>query len=283
MKPTLLRICLAGAGLATGLAAAEPAIIAKARAFLGSEAALNGVTSVHMVGSMESIVDGSAAPASKARVDIVFQKPYQESLKIITGDQLARKVLDGYNGWQLTQANPPGGPAEFDPTQTQRLTILGVDQIRILRADTWENLRYYRGLEAAGGSTEDLGPATIDGMACEKVALRHSDLIVYYRYFDLATGRLVFTETYAGAKIHEAGELVVQGIRFPKKITVDEPTGGKVAHTTITIDSVTLNEPYPADFFATPTPPLPIHPAAPAAPATPAPAGAASSSAAPQP
>jgi hypothetical protein len=280
MKPTFLRICLAGAAWATGLTASEPAIIAKARAFLGTEAALDGVTSVHLVGSMESTLDGSAAPPNKATVDIVFQKPYQESLKIVTSDQLARKVLDGYNGWQLTQANRPGGPAEFDSKQAQRLTILGVDQIRILRADTWENLSYYRGLEAAGGSTEDLGPATIDGVACEKIALRHSDLIVYYRYFDLATGRLVFTETYAGAKIREVGELVVQGIRFPRKITVDELNGGKVAHTTIVIDRVTLNEPYSADFFAVPAPPLPMTPVTPA-PA--APAAAAASAAAPSP
>lgn len=274
MTPSFLRIFLAGAGLATGLTAAEPAIIAQARAFLGSEAALNAVRSVRMVGSMESVVDGATTAPSKAQIEIVFQKPYQESLKIVTGDQLARKVLDGYNGWQLTQAIQPGSPAEFDPRQAQRLTILGIDQIRILRADTWENLNYYRGLEEAGGSTEDLGPATIDGVACEKIALRHSDIIVYYRYFDRATGRLVFTETYAGAKIHEFGEIVAQGVRFPKKITVDEPNGGKVAHTTITIDSVTLNEPFSADFFATPAPPLPIHPA---------PAVAAPSAAAPQP
>jgi len=282
MKPSFLRISLFGAGLVTALggagspsqvSAAEPSILAKARAYLGSEEALNGVVSVHMIGTMQATLDVSsnaAAPANQAQVDIVFQKPYQESLKIVTKELLARKVLDGYNGWQLTQALAPGAKPEFSPSESQRLTILGPDQIRILRADTWENLQYYRGLDATGGSTEDLGPATIDGVACEKIALRHSDAIVYYRYFDAATGRLVFTETYAGAKIREEGEMVVQGIRFPKKITVDEPSNGKISHTTILIDRVTLNEPFASDFFATPVPPQPIHPtAAPAAPAAP--------------
>jgi hypothetical protein len=211
-------------------------------------------------------------------VDIVFQKPFQESLKILTGEQLARKVLDGYNGWQLVQIIAPGAPAEFDPTVPQRLTILGPEQIRILRADTWENLQYYRGLESIGGSTEDMGPATIDGVACEKIALRHSDAIVYYRYFDRATGRLVYTETYAGAKIHEQGELLEGGIRFPKTITVDEQSNGKVARTLITIDSVKLNEVFPASFFSTPAPPFPRHP-----PAAPAVAASATPDSAPKP
>jgi len=260
MNSFLFRIFFAGASLASCMSAAEPAIIAKARAYLGTEEALNAVNSVHMIGKMEGGVVGATTPPNVEQVDIVFQKPFQESLKIVTKEQLARKVLDDYNGWQLVQILTAGAPAEFDPTVPQRLTILGLDQIRILRADTWENLEYYRGLEAIGGATEDLGPATIDGIACEKVALRHSDAIVYYRYFDLETGRLVYTETYAGAKIREQGEIIVDGVRFPKTITVDEPAGGKPSRTVITIDSVKLNEVFPESFFATPAPPLPRHP-----------------------
>jgi hypothetical protein len=278
MNPSLFRICLAAAGWATGLSAAEPAIIAKARSYLGTEEVLTGVKSVHLVGKMESAVAGEKTPPNTEQVDIVFQKPFQESLRIVTREQLARKVLDGYNAWQLVQSLAPGAPAEFDPALPQRLTILGVDQIRILRADTWENLHYYRGLEDTGGSTEDLGPATIDGVACEKIALRHSDALVYYRYFDLATGRLVFTETYAGAKIHEAGDLMAEGVRFPRTITVEEQSAGKVVRTVITIESVKLNEVFPPSFFGTPAPPLPRHPAAEAAPAA---AAAASDSAKP--
>ena len=281
MNSSLFRIFFAGASLATGMTAAEPAIIAKAREYLGTEAALDAVKSVHMIGKMEGGLVGATTPPNVEQVDIVFQKPFQESLKIVTKEQLARKVLDDYNGWQLVQILTPGAPAEFDPTVPQRLTILGLDQIRILRADTWENLEYYRGLEQAGGTTEDLGPATIDGVACEKVALRHSDAIVYYRYFDLATGRLVYTETYAGAKIREQGEIMADGVRFPKTITVDEPAGGKPSRTVITIDSVKLNEVFPENFFATPAPPLPRHPPVATEGAVSAPAPSAATLAAP--
>ena len=150
---------------------------------------------------------------------------------------------------------------------------------------TWENLGYYRGIEAEGGSVADQGPATIDGVACEKVAFTHSPTVVYYRYFDQATGRLMYTETAGGLKIHEEGSQESGGIRFPQKIITTEPPPAAVPgqapsaprNTTLTIDHVTVNEVFPASLFAVPLPPLPSRPpvTAPVPPAPPAPAAAA--------
>ena len=79
MKSFLLSlIALAWAGLSP-VRADEPAIIAKARAYLGSEAALNAVTSLHLSGTVSG--ENPANTGSKdwsAKVEIIFQKPWQE-------------------------------------------------------------------------------------------------------------------------------------------------------------------------------------------------------------
>ncbi len=260
----------------------EPAIIAKARAYLGSEEALSGVRSVHLVGSFVAgtvpAAGSSAAPgtgASASTVDIIFQRPYQHHLVVTaiqtvpqnaraTDDQKAgiapgsgntsrviRTIaLNSYDAWEKVEVNnnPP------------QLGLLGKDQIRVLRADVWENLGYYRGLEAEGGHVEDQGPVTQDGVACEKVAFIHSPSVIYYRYFDRDTGRLVFTQTIGGLKIREEGMIVVSGIKFPQKIVTVEPQSAAnptPRTTTLTIDSVTVNEVFPTSEFSVPLPPLP--------------------------
>ncbi len=272
----------------------DPPIIAKARAYLGSEAALNAVQSVHLVGAFvnggaDKPAGAAVAPASASAVDIIFQKPWQHHLVVTatetvkapgiptdaqraglaaapeTKSTIVRTIaLDGYDAWERLQqnSNPP------------RLGLLNIDQIRVLRADVWENLGYYRGIQAEGGTVEDQGPATSDGVACEKIAFIHAPNVIYYRYFELATGRLVYTETAGGLKIREEGSLEAAGIKFPQKIVTTEPTvaGATPRTTTLTIDRVTVNEVFPSTLFAVPLPTVPERPPVPAAPAAAAPA-----------
>ena len=113
--------------------------------------------------------------------------------------------------------------------------------------------RFFRGLETRGGRIEDQGPVTIDGVACQKVAFVHAENIIFYRYFDLATGRLTLTETEAGGTLREQGELIAAGLRFPKSlVTTAKNPAGKVQTVTITVEKITVNEVFPASFFAVP-------------------------------
>jgi hypothetical protein len=258
MKTSLCCFLVAGLSCAAAGRADEPPIIAKARAYVGSEAALDGLRSVHLVGRMVVGTPGDPAKGESAQIDIIFQKPWQECVTVVSSEGILRTALDGYDGWHLEQRLAPGEPAAFDPHRVQQLTILDPERVKGLRTDTWENLSYYRGLEAAGGRIEDQGPATIDGVACEKVALVHSADTIYYRYFDRDTGRLVYSETVKGAKIRERGEIVAGGIRFAKTIDVVESQGGKERTTTMTIDQVTVNEVFPESVFSVPLPPLPL-------------------------
>ena len=231
---------------------ADP-IIAKARAFLGTEAALNAVRSVHFIGTMENQLMTPEGPKPvKTSLEIIFQKPYQQRITLTSPTLIETTALDDYEGWQR----------QLDPTKPKqwRLTVLAPAVVKNLRANTWENLCFYRGIEDRGGRADFVGPASVDGVATNKVAFIHERGIVFYRHFDQTTGRLVLTETDQGGRIKEDGEIIVNGVRFPQKVTTivkGRNAQGQMIEGTnvITFDKITLNETFPESMFE--TPPLP--------------------------
>lgn len=223
--------------------------IARARAAIGSEGALNQIRSIHFTGKLETTQKvPDATDPTKTRdeqlvlgIDIVFQKPDQQRMILRSDKVVETTALDGYDAWlRRTDAT--------DDKKWQ-LTLLDAQQVKRLRANTWENLSFYSGIERRGGKVEFGGEATIDGRACVKLVFTHAENIVFTRFFDQTTGRLVQTVTESGSEIREDGEIVVQGLRFPRRL-VTKSANGQVA--TITFDSVVVNQGFPADAFAVP-------------------------------
>jgi hypothetical protein len=237
----------AGVALAVGVTspAAEPAIIAKARAYVGAEAALNSVKSIHFVGSLVLADSADPKPSERAAVEIFFQSPEQQRVQSTTSKTIEITALDGYDAWQRQQDSA-------DATKWQ-LRLLGADQIKRLRANTWETLGFYRGIERHGGRIEDQGPTTFDGAACEKLAFIYAPTIIFYRYIELATGHLRSTETESGTTIREQGELTASGVKFPKTIvTVTKVGEARTQTITLTFEKITVNEPTSPKIFAVP-------------------------------
>jgi len=134
------------------------------------------------------------------------------------------------------------------------MTLLSGEQIKRLRANTWENLSFFHGIEQRRGTVNDLGTVTLDGKSCRKLAFDHSDGIVFTRYFDEATGRLLLTETENGIRIREEGEMVVDGLRFPRKIiSISKLNDGSERTVSIVFDKVIVNEPLADSLFTIPT------------------------------
>ena len=245
MSKAFAKILVCGSALAASFCLrAEPAAIALARAYLGPESTLDGITSIHYVGTLDREDPDNAGKAPvHATLDLIFVKPMGQRL-IATGDKVTMTtVLDGYDAWDLLRDN--ANPSRF------RLTWLKASEIKTLRANTWENLYYYRAPE--GGSVEDKGPATIDGIVCERIDFSHGSGLVYERYFDRDTGRLVVT-IRGPESFRETGEIRVDGVRFPKKIvSTTKPASGKDLISTASFDSITLNEPLAPGLFAVPS------------------------------
>jgi outer membrane lipoprotein-sorting protein len=248
MKLPPLRLLLAtGAALAFTVVprAAEPAIIAKARAYVGPEAALNGVKSIHFVGTLVTSSSIDPKSAERAAVEIYFQAPEQQRIQATSSKSIEVTALDGYDAWQRQQD-------ATDSTKWQ-VKLLSADQIKRLRANTWETLDFYRGIERHGGRIEDQGSTTMDGVGCEKLAFIYAPNIIFYRFIDATSGHLVSTETESGTTIHEQGELMAGGIRFPKTIvTVTKSNTGQTQTITLTFEKITVNEAFPAKQFAVP-------------------------------
>ena len=219
------------------LSAQTDATLQKARAYLGSEAALSAVKSVHYQGKLTTIVTDAAGEEIKAEAEIriTFAKPYYQRIEILATDKREITALDDYEAWQRIQN--PENEAQW------RLTILDAPQVRRLRANTWENLNFFNDITKIGGKIEDLGRVNIDGRSLHKIAFIHSPEVVFFRFFDPASGELVFSETDAGAIIRETGANRVAGVKFPAQVetTSMRPDGGKQV-VSVTFDSVKVNE-----------------------------------------
>jgi hypothetical protein len=224
--------------------------IAKARAWLGTESALNGVTAIHFIGTLE-MADPQVAGDGKAQAsdhlekmpaEIIFQKPYQHKMTVTRPKLIDVTTLDDYDGWARV--------TDRENAKKWKISLLNADQIKQLRANTWENLNFFGGLEKRGGVIKMGDDVKVDGIDCIKLSFYHSDRIVFHRYFDKSSGRLIKTETSSGGEIREEGEMVVEGIRFPKVI-INKSGSGQSSR--MTIEKIIINEKVPAAEFAVPS------------------------------
>jgi outer membrane lipoprotein-sorting protein len=244
---SLRRLFATGAALVSTMTvvAAEPAIIAKARGFLGTEAALNAVKSVHFVGTLVTADPADSSKQTRAAIEIFFQAPEKQRIQATSDKNIEVTALDGYDAWQRVQNLAKRGDWQ--------IKLLGADQIKRLRAGTWESLGFFRGIERHGGHLEDQGPASMEGIACQKIAFVYAPNIIFTRSFDQSTGRLVFTETESGGTQREQGETTVSGVRFPKTIiTTTKNSAGQTQTITLNFEKITVNEALPATLFAVP-------------------------------
>lgn len=236
------------ASAAARAAASAEQVIARARATVGSEASLKSLESLHYYGTLTTTAtdENGANHDVKVAIEIVFQRPYRQRIVATSENKIEITALDDYEGWQREQ----------DPADANRwrMTLLSGEQIKRLRANTWENLSFFSGIEQRHGNLKDLGTAEVDGKSCRKLAFEHGDGIVFTRYFDEASGRLLLTETENGIRIREEGELLVDGIRFPSKIiSTSALPDGSERTVTIVFDKVIVNEPLADSLFTVPS------------------------------
>lgn len=219
-------------------AAAAPADqwIAKARAFVGSESALDAVRTLHIVGTLEN------ETGAKVPVDIICEKPAQRLIKLTFEKVIKLTALDGYDGWEETR--------DLTNPSNWQLKLMDSSQIKRIRADNAETLNFFRGIEQFGGKIEFLGDAKVEGKDTVKLAYNYGPGIIFYRYIEKATGRQVLVETESGVTIHEEGEMIVKGVRFSKRI-INRNADGKT--NTLTIDSLTINDSFPRSIYAVPS------------------------------
>jgi hypothetical protein len=190
-------------------------LLQKARASIGTEAALNGVKSLLIEGTIRQYLyeenDSTKATQSDGTLRIFAQKKSQRRIEIVTDLREEVSVLNNFTGWhyinskQTTQQTQP----EF--------RNLNAAEILASRIETVEMLNYFLSAEILDGTITDLGIKEWKGQKARVLRVNY-DMVYYDRYFDPNTGKLLATETSYGIEIVENGDQVVSGIRFPKTV-----------------------------------------------------------------
>jgi hypothetical protein len=199
---------------------------------------------LRFIGALE-VVDAGQSSGGTVRIEIIFQKPYRQRITATSDNRSETTALDGYDAWQRVIGH--------EDSSRWEVNLLGPDQIKRLRANTFENLAFYRGLEQLGGRIDDLGEFSVDGVVCRKLAFVHGPGIVFTRSFELATGRLVLTETESGTQIREEGEIRAGDLHFPQRIiTTNSLPDGNTRTIIVTFSSVEVNPLIDAIAFALP-------------------------------
>jgi len=222
-------------------------VVAKARAYVGPDNSLNAVKSLHFTGRVVDAREGLKPVESS--LDYIIMKPYRMRLTQISELQVGNSteisteivILNNYDGSHHVKTG----------NFFWRATFLHENVIQRLRASIWQSLSFYRGIELVGGSVEYLGTANVDEVSYQKLAFRHEGGTIFYDYFDQDTGCCIFCETSDGEVLHFEGEIMTDGIRFPKKITMTiKEDGGKKHTITQDFERITVNETFSDDLFS---------------------------------
>jgi len=212
-------------------------IIAKARAYIGSEEKLGAINAIHYMGTYVDTNRGTTG-----QIEIYLQKPFRQRLEISEGDEVQTTAIDGYDGWKR-QVN------RSDPKKWQ-LVILEAGELKRMRANTFENLNFFRGIEKVRGTVENKGVVKSNGRDAHRLIFQYGVGLFYERLIDVNNGELLLTVNDQGLEIKEVGEIFVDGIRFPEKVIT--LVNGEIINT-VSFHSIKLNEDLEASIFELPS------------------------------
>lgn len=182
-------------------------LIAKARAQLGTEYALDSVKTLQYFGT---VFDGDGKEIGK--MELRFKKPHLQRLDIIEADKKEITGISDYEGY-----------VQFfgEEGQSLNLRVLGAPQVKLMQINAHENLSFFTGPQKRrGGDIELLETVDRDGVKAKKVRFSYDAGSFHYdRFFDASTGKLLATVSgNNGLELRETGELEASGITFPKEV-----------------------------------------------------------------
>lgn len=231
-------------GVLTGLTlpaaqAADPvdAVISRARAALGPERVLNAVDTLYYRGRIFN-----EAGEEEGLITLAFKKPYLQRVEVVEDGIESTSVVDDYEGYFM-QTNMATGD--------QQIIMMSADRFRLMADTGLENLYFFRGpLQRRNGQIKLAGEQEINGVAVDVVEFIYPDGIVFTRYFDRLSGKLLRTHSTDGDyTLTEEGTFTAGGINFPRRILTE--MDGKMVRT-IEFFEIIVNKPMTAADFAFP-------------------------------
>ena len=242
-------------------------ILSKARAYLGGDDNLLNIESLYYGGVIKD-TEGN----TQATLSIYLKKPFKQRIEITNEAHTDIEASDGYVGWK--QRDFVVEPEDYRPGDW--FVTMPADVLKKMRITAWENLNFFKNIEAVSGEIVNEGVVPFEGGEAILLSFKHTTGDAYKRYFDPETGELLATESKPGSVVKEVGLTMINGIRFPEKLHYYED--GEL-ETVVTFTKTLVNLTVEDSFFEHPmfltngqpkaSPPPPSAPASPAPAATP--------------
>ncbi len=214
--------------------------IERARAYLGDSNKLNSITSIHYKGSL------LYSSGDLGTIEMVYQKPMKQRMVAVIGDRKEVSVLNNSEGWTTFERVVDSVPLSmeiFDPIR-----------ILIMQASVREAFGFFRKPNVRNGEITYEGKETVKGHECVVLTYHHGDGIAFRRFIDAETGQVRRTLDSKGVEYIEEGEIMVEGVRFPKKMvsTFSTAIGSQTMEFAYT--SIEINKNLPESDFIMPLP-----------------------------
>ncbi len=212
-------------------------VIAKAREYLGGEEKLESIRTIQYQGVFESPLSSSSG-----YISIYLRKPLMQRMEVLNGSVTETTAINDFEGWKRSVDNT--NPNEW------AFVILTLSELKRMRANTWENLNFFTGIERLRGRVINKGPTRKDSQDAYLLIFEYDEGLYYERYFNIETGELISTINNNGVEIKEVGEIVVDGIRFPEKVIT--LVDGDIANI-VTFMEILINEELDESLFDIPS------------------------------
>ena len=214
-------------------------ILAKAREYLGGDTQLRAVETIQFHGSFTT-----NKGEEKGEILIYLKKPFKQRLDIIRAHDgsIETTAINDIDGW--------GRRVNKEDADDWTIRILSMPELKRMRANTYDNLNFYSGIEKLGGKIINKGIVNKDGKNAYVLHFQYDNTIHYKRYFDVNTGKLLATINDKGIEIKDIGEFIVDGIRFPREqIRIED---GKKKDT-LSFNKIIINAPMDDKIFELPS------------------------------
>ena len=202
--------------------------LAKARAYLGSDAKLDAVRSVRFTGVL---VYGNG---DSGTVDIVYKKPQHQQIVSVINGLREVSTLKRTEAWRKIE--------RYDRPGSWELNLYETNDILRMQANVRDLFDFMKVPSARVGKVTYEGEQEIDGVMTRALRFDHGSGIFFIKYIDPATGRLNRSVNDLGMVFVPTGEKMVDGVRFPEKLVTRFLTPLGVESLELTYSGITLNE-----------------------------------------
>ena len=211
-------------------------VIDRARATVGAEAALDGVVTLQLIGSLEP----ADPEIPSATLLIVARKPASQRLEIKVDDIVETTILNGGKGCIIR--------SNLSADASQMRDLVGAEKERVLYS-TRQFFNFYRPDFKNGEMVELEGIVNHRGQRAYRLVYQYPGGLETVRYFSVDDDRLIATITENGVESVGVGAQTSSGIKFPERIEYYE--GARKLHT-IVFAEVKVNKPLRAGIFEIP-------------------------------